>query len=516
MLSPRPDWVPAWARPRRRRAPRLYARYMEAFAGLPLPHRRPGGPGRRPPRPRPATSTTRSSWSSPTTGPAPRADRSARSTTSGPGTACPARSRRRWPASTTSAGPTSTTTTRGAGRWPATRRSGGGSGRSTRAGVADPMIVHWPAGIAPRGEVRHQYVHAIDVAPTLLDLVGVEPPTRDRRRRAAPAGGRQLRRLPGRRRCPRPARRRSTTRCSAAGPSATSSGRRSSTTRSRPTTRRWRTTPGSSTTSGRPVRDERPRRPRIPTSSADLVDPVVGRGGAAPRAAPRQPAVLRVRPRPPAGRPVPRRPVRLPAGHVDGPRGERRSTCATGTIASSPTSRCRRSGDRVEGVLLAQGSIFGGWSFHLVRGRLVYVHNNSGLHRGPRRRPRRSSPPGPHRLAFRFHRTVGPRRRGHALGRRDEVGSRHGPAPHHEPLLDHGQRPDLRPGRGRAAAARTTARRSRSPGRSTGSPSRSTASPGSTPRPKPKTLSAGSSRSARQQILAEGEGPEAGDVEDTA
>ncbi|MET0489972.1 MAG: arylsulfatase, partial [Acidimicrobiales bacterium] len=29
-------------------------------------------------------------------------------------------------------------------------------------GVADPMIVHWPAGISAAGEVRHQYVHAID------------------------------------------------------------------------------------------------------------------------------------------------------------------------------------------------------------------------------------------------------------------------------------------------------------------------------------------------------------------
>lgn len=43
-------------------------------------------------------------------------------------------------------------------------------------GVADPLIVHWPAGIAARGEVRRQYVHAIDVLPTLLDLIGVAAP----------------------------------------------------------------------------------------------------------------------------------------------------------------------------------------------------------------------------------------------------------------------------------------------------------------------------------------------------
>ena len=43
-------------------------------------------------------------------------------------------------------------------------------------GVADPLIVHWPGGIRARGEIRHQYVHAIDVLPTLLEVIGVDPP----------------------------------------------------------------------------------------------------------------------------------------------------------------------------------------------------------------------------------------------------------------------------------------------------------------------------------------------------
>lgn len=42
-------------------------------------------------------------------------------------------------------------------------------------GVADPLIVHWPARLGDGG-TRHQYVHAIDVMPTLLDLIGIEPP----------------------------------------------------------------------------------------------------------------------------------------------------------------------------------------------------------------------------------------------------------------------------------------------------------------------------------------------------
>ncbi len=43
-------------------------------------------------------------------------------------------------------------------------------------GVADPCIFHWPARVQARGEVRHQYVHAIDVTPTLLDALNIEAP----------------------------------------------------------------------------------------------------------------------------------------------------------------------------------------------------------------------------------------------------------------------------------------------------------------------------------------------------
>jgi arylsulfatase len=43
-------------------------------------------------------------------------------------------------------------------------------------GVADPLVVHWPAGFTARGEVRGQYVHAIDVAATLLDAAGTALP----------------------------------------------------------------------------------------------------------------------------------------------------------------------------------------------------------------------------------------------------------------------------------------------------------------------------------------------------
>lgn len=45
-----------------------------------------------------------------------------------------------------------------------------------RGGSTDSCIVHWPKGIKKRGEIRHQYAHAIDMVPTVLDALGVEPP----------------------------------------------------------------------------------------------------------------------------------------------------------------------------------------------------------------------------------------------------------------------------------------------------------------------------------------------------
>jgi arylsulfatase A-like enzyme len=37
------------------------------------------------------------------------------------------------------------------------------------------MIVSWPARITSTG-VRRQYVHAIDIVPTLYSVLGIEPP----------------------------------------------------------------------------------------------------------------------------------------------------------------------------------------------------------------------------------------------------------------------------------------------------------------------------------------------------
>jgi len=45
-----------------------------------------------------------------------------------------------------------------------------------RGGISDPFIVHFPMGMKAKGEIRTQYAHAIDMVPTVLDLLGIEPP----------------------------------------------------------------------------------------------------------------------------------------------------------------------------------------------------------------------------------------------------------------------------------------------------------------------------------------------------
>ena len=43
-----------------------------------------------------------------------------------------------------------------------------------RGGVSDPFIVHWPKGIKAKGEVCHQFAHAIDMVPTVLEALGID------------------------------------------------------------------------------------------------------------------------------------------------------------------------------------------------------------------------------------------------------------------------------------------------------------------------------------------------------
>ncbi|HLQ46091.1 MAG TPA: arylsulfatase [Planctomycetaceae bacterium] len=41
-------------------------------------------------------------------------------------------------------------------------------------GISTPLIVHWPAGISARGELRHNAGHLIDLVPTILEVTGAK------------------------------------------------------------------------------------------------------------------------------------------------------------------------------------------------------------------------------------------------------------------------------------------------------------------------------------------------------
>lgn len=43
-------------------------------------------------------------------------------------------------------------------------------------GTRNGMIIHWPKGIRPKGEIRSQWHHVIDVVPTILEAVGLPEP----------------------------------------------------------------------------------------------------------------------------------------------------------------------------------------------------------------------------------------------------------------------------------------------------------------------------------------------------
>jgi arylsulfatase len=47
-----------------------------------------------------------------------------------------------------------------------------------RGGNTDPLVIRWPAGFAAVGDVRSQYLHVTDIYPTVLELAGIRPPSR--------------------------------------------------------------------------------------------------------------------------------------------------------------------------------------------------------------------------------------------------------------------------------------------------------------------------------------------------
>lgn len=65
-------------------------------------------------------------------------------------------------------------------------------GNTHGGGVRDPLIVHWPNGIDDAGGIRSQFHHAIDIAPTILELAGLAAPTSYRGVEQLPVHGTSL------------------------------------------------------------------------------------------------------------------------------------------------------------------------------------------------------------------------------------------------------------------------------------------------------------------------------------
>ncbi len=49
-------------------------------------------------------------------------------------------------------------------------------GSTYAGGIRAPLLVRWPSGISARGETRRQFYHVVDLAPTLVDLLGIPVP----------------------------------------------------------------------------------------------------------------------------------------------------------------------------------------------------------------------------------------------------------------------------------------------------------------------------------------------------
>ena len=226
--------------------------------------------------------------------------------------------------------------------------------------MADPLIVHWPRGIAARGEIRHHYVHAVDIAPTVLEVIGVDPPSM--------VGGVEQRPLDGSASPafdrPDAADRHTVQYYEMFGCRALYQDG-------------WKAVTyhaiqgeepgldahhGSSTTCEPILGVPRPRRDRSRSVGGDGRS-VVGGGRAQRGTAGRQPAVLGAGVRPAI---VGRRAValRLLARPADRPRERRRERAAVRTPSAHVTIGA--GAGSVEGVLAVQGSVLGGWSFHLL------------------------------------------------------------------------------------------------------------------------------------------------------
>lgn len=274
-------------------------------------------------------------------------------------------------------------------------------------GVADPLIVHWPRGIPAgcRGGIRTQYVHAIDIAPTILEAVGVDPP--------AVVAGVEQRPLDG-----------VSFASTFADPDAPE----------RHTTQYYEMFgcralyhEGWKAVVYHDIQADEPGLDRVgwelydlrsdPTECHDLAEQEPERLAAMiarwwEEAERNQVLPLDNRPFSDLvlGRPryVPdrRRFVYYPGFAMvpeeQAPHLKQRPHEITAHLAVVEGDRAAGEAGVVEGVLAAQGSVLGGWSFHVAGGKLSYVHNLSGWREYRVDAPLPPLAPGLHTLGFRY------------------------------------------------------------------------------------------------------------------
>ncbi len=265
-------------------------------------------------------------------------------------------------------------------------------------GVADPLIVHWPARLASfAGETRGQYVHAIDVMPTVLELVGIDAPET--------IDGVGQRRIDGT--------------SFAYSLSDASAPERHHTQYYEMFGCRALYHEGFKAVVYHDIQRPEPGLDRVGWELYDLgADPAERHDLAAAEpqrlatmvdlwwAEARRHQVLPLDNRPfsdmvldrPTG--LPRRqtyvywPGRAPVPERQAPaiKGGRDHRITAFVDVTAPGA--------LEGVLAVQGNVFGGWSFHVVDGHLAYVHNSSGWRTEQVVSPLPTLEEGPHRLAF--------------------------------------------------------------------------------------------------------------------
>jgi len=286
-----------------------------------------------------------------------------------------------------------------------------------RGGTSDPFLVHWPQGFKAGGQIRTQFAHIIDIVPTVLDALSLQPPAAIRGVTQSPIHGVSFAHTLD---DPAAATRHRTQYyemfahraidhdgwravCAWPGPSFTEAGKPfgaliTAQTLTDLDAHHWElyhvaTDPAENHNLAGTHRDKLIELIAMWYAEAGKYNVLPVDGSANERILAERPQGRRA-----AG------PVHLPARHPDG--GVLRRA-ARAQPAHAITAEAEIPPGRAEGVLICQGSSSGGWSFYVKDGRLCYAHNY--LSRATYQVSSADTlPAGRHQLRFGFEPTAAP------------------------------------------------------------------------------------------------------------